>query len=177
MTDLVCTSEEPMAAPAGGETELEALRARVRDKNINEVTLLATDYLNHFNEIIMLFELLPDMPDMLEEAQAWEPKSYAQHFKDSCFAEKDLAILAYDNAPARYRVPFDRTVQHLDDLVADAMDGLVSAIEADDLQRLSVTAERVTGNLRRFVDVASGIIHGQERTMDQDEIDAILGTA
>ena len=41
----------------------------VRGKNINETTLLATDYLNHFNEIIMVLELVPDMPECLEEAQ------------------------------------------------------------------------------------------------------------
>ena len=36
------------------------LRHSVRGSNINEETLLATDYLNHFNEAIMLLELVTD---------------------------------------------------------------------------------------------------------------------
>lgn len=72
----------------------EAFRARVADANINTQTLLATDYLNHFNEIIMLLEMVPDMPDMLEECRAWEPKSYQDHFRESSFSDKQLAIEA-----------------------------------------------------------------------------------
>jgi hypothetical protein len=46
-----------------------AYQEKVRDTNINEQTLLATDYLNHFNEIVMLLEMVPDMPEMLEDAK------------------------------------------------------------------------------------------------------------
>ena len=94
--------------PAGGVglehgTATDTLRARVRGTNINEQTLLATDFLNHFNEIVMTLELVPDMPELLEEAKAWQPKTYQDHFRDSVFAEKDLAVEAYRHAPARYR--------------------------------------------------------------------------
>ena len=36
--------------------------ARAKGTNVNDRTLLATDYLNHVNEIIMLLELVPDAP-------------------------------------------------------------------------------------------------------------------
>ena len=150
---------------------------RVRGKNINETTLLATDYLNHFNEIVMLIELLPDMPDMFEEVEAWQPKSYAAHFEDSCFTEKELAVLAYEASPTRFRGPFDTAVRHMDDLVADALGALGEAVAAEDLERIKAISDRVTDRLRRFVDVCSGIIHGDERTMDQGEIDTILTAA
>ena len=167
-------------SPSQGPSDalnLAALQERVRGKNINEITLLATDYLNHFNEIIMLIELLPDMPDMFEEVEAWQPKSYEAHFEDSCFAEKDLAILAYQAAPQRFRGPFDTAVSHMDELVADALRGLGEAVAAEDLERITAISARVTDRLRRFIDVASGIIHGDERTMDQGEIDSILNAA
>ena len=53
--ELVVMEETPVFhdEEAGGES----LHVRVRGKNINEETLLATDYLNHFNEIIMLFDI------------------------------------------------------------------------------------------------------------------------
>ena len=39
--------------------------------NVNPATGLATDYLNLFNEAIMLFEMGLDMPDMAEELTEW----------------------------------------------------------------------------------------------------------
>ena len=59
----------------------EKNRLLVRGKNINQNTLLATDYLNHFNEIIMLLEMVPSMPECYEDAAGWRPKSYAEHFR------------------------------------------------------------------------------------------------
>ena len=77
---------------------------------INRLTGLSTDYLNHFNEIVMLIEMVPDMPDMIEDCRLWHPKSYQQHFRDSGFSEKDLAIEAYDHVPNKFRTPFEATI-------------------------------------------------------------------
>ena len=63
--------------------------------NINPVTFLATDYLNHFNNVVMLLELLPDMPDCAEEVVAWAPMSYEDYFRTAHFRERDLAVDAY----------------------------------------------------------------------------------
>ena len=64
-------------------TYTRTFRKLVSGTNINEQTLLATDYLNHFNEVVMLIEMIADMPECLEDAQAWAPKSYQDHFRDS----------------------------------------------------------------------------------------------
>ena len=174
-------SERVIEDAEGEATPLErvvshqgTLSRLVRGKNINETTLLATDYLNHFNEIIMVLELVPDMPDCLEEAQAWSPKSYVDHFKDSSFADKELAILAYENAPPVHRVPFDRVVASMDELVAKGLADIAVATEAGDSDALRFLIETVTGKLRRLIDMASAIIHGSKHTMDQDEIDRIM---
>ena len=45
--------------------------ARLRAANINPRTGLATDYLNHFNEAIMLLEMIPDMPECAEDFLLW----------------------------------------------------------------------------------------------------------
>ena len=60
--------------------EFKRYQERVRGTNISEQTLLATDYLNHFNEIVMLLEMLADIPECFEDAKAWAPKSYPDHF-------------------------------------------------------------------------------------------------
>jgi hypothetical protein len=77
-------------------SKLEILRSRAEGTNVNSVTLLATDYLNHFNEALMLAELVIDMPDMFCEFEAWKPKSYKTHFLESGIADRQLAIDAYD---------------------------------------------------------------------------------
>ena len=87
--------------------EYLAMMEKVKGTNIDEKTMLATDYLNHFNEIVMLLEMIPDMPDMLYEVKAWQPKSYQDHFRASTIAEKELVIEAYGHVPAIYREPFE----------------------------------------------------------------------
>ncbi len=88
--------------------------ARLAAANIHPETRLATDYLNHFNEVVMLVDLMPSMPDCAAEVAAWEPRSYVEHFRASRFRERDLAIRAYDTvAPAR-RAAFEETVRAID---------------------------------------------------------------
>ena len=69
--------------------------ARLAAANINPKTGLATDYLNHFNEAIMLLDLLPGMPECIVELIGWEPMDYEEHFASSHFKDKELAIAAY----------------------------------------------------------------------------------
>ena len=80
----------PDSADISGDDTPEYLsfKKQVKGTNIIEQTLLATDYLNHFNEIVMLLEMVPDMPEIIEEAKEWTPKSYTDHFDDSTFTER-----------------------------------------------------------------------------------------
>jgi hypothetical protein len=63
---------------------------RLLDANINPRTGLATDYLNHFNEAIMLLEMIPDIPECFEDFLDWQPMSYREHFAASGFKAKNL---------------------------------------------------------------------------------------
>src|SRR5712671_3346361 len=88
----------------------KARAAQLRAANINPHTGLATDYLNHFNEAIMLLEMIPDMPECAEDFLLWYPLSYREHFMASHFKARDLAIEAYESADERIRVEFDKYV-------------------------------------------------------------------
>ncbi len=174
MSEALAT--QGFSEPVSPALDRDELRARLRGTNINEETFLATDYLNHFNEIIMMIELVPSMPECLDEVRAWQPKSYEAHFQDSCFADKELAVLAYRNAPARFKEPFDKTIAHMDRLAGDGLASLSAAVEAGDAGRIELEAITLVRGLQRLVEVASGIIHGDERTFDQAAIDQILCT-
>src|SRR5256885_12606449 len=85
----------------------EARAAVLRAANINPRTGLATDYLNHFNEAIMLLEMVPDMPECAEDFLTWTPLTYAEHFWASNFKARDLAIEAYECADPKVRANFE----------------------------------------------------------------------
>lgn len=135
-------------------------RLLVKNTTINDSTLLSTDYLNHFNELIMILEMVPDMPDMLAEAQDWAPKSYQAHFRDSVFQHKDLAIWAYENAPDDYRLPLDDCVERLNADVLDGVPSLARIAEAADPGALRASVEALTLSLREKVDMMSALING-----------------
>lgn len=166
-------SEAPVADDGRQPEDAETARiaAALKGRNISQTTFLATDYLNHLNEIIMLLELVPDMPECLEDAKEWQPKSYAWHFQDSGFSDAALAIQAYEHAPARYRLPFDETVVHFNAVAAEGLARIEAAVEAGDTDRLGEVATQVCTQLRRLTDTANGIIHGSGTTVDQAEID------
>src|ERR1035437_6511937 len=72
--------------------------ARLAEANINPATGLATDYLNHFNEAIMLLEMLSSCPDCRDDFLGWRPMSYREHFLASHFKGRGMEIAAYEGA-------------------------------------------------------------------------------
>lgn len=140
--------------------------------NINVRSGLATDYLNHFTEIIMLLELVADMPDMIEEARAWQPRTYAEHFRASHFVARDLAIEAYECAPAAYRVPFDAIVDELHAHIAQGIDEI--AADAENPESLPATVARVVAEIQALIQRASDLIHGNIAALDQSAVDALF---
>jgi hypothetical protein len=146
--------------------------------NINPVTGLATDYLNHFNEAIMLLEMLSAMPDCVEDFLTWRPMSYHEHFAASHFKARELAISAYDIANPAARARLDE--------LADAMTAILQATrEALMLQKSSTGAGALAAQasewLRPLVARAGAVINGHhicpvEETDDapQAAIDALF---
>src|ERR1035437_9526827 len=80
-----------------------AAAARLAEANINPATGLATDYLNHFNEAIMLLERLSSRPECPEAFLGWRPMSSREHFEASGFKGGALPIAAYDAADPSLR--------------------------------------------------------------------------
>lgn len=111
--------------------EQMALRPLLAHANINPDSFLATDYLNHFNEIVMTLEMAIDMPELMEDARDWKPVSYVQHFEQSNFAEKDLVIEAYSLVPAAARQSFEDVVACLEEFVVESISLLSAAFQSE----------------------------------------------
>ena len=153
------TKPAPSAAPPPRQKAPidEARAAQLRAANINPRTGLATDYLNHFNEAVMLLEMVPDMPECAEDFLAWRPLSYAEHFTASNFKARDLAIEAYESADAVTRTEFDN--------ITSAMTSILTAVstamrEAKQDKTRARLAEQATVWVKPLVMLAGGVING-----------------
>lgn len=153
---------------------LADLRARAGAANINEKTLLATDYLNHFNEFVMVLDLIPGMPDCLEDAEAWRPKDYKDHFRDSAFSAKELAVEAYDHSPQEYRGQFESIVDMINSLIPKGLDRIRSAIAEGNVERVGFECTNTSKTLQKLMDLVSAVINGEKPTIDQRGIDSML---
>ena len=159
-------------------------RSHIPGTNINESTLLASDYLNHFHELVMLFEAIATEPeDFATDLMSWRPLTYEEHFTESGFRDKNLAIAAYRQAPPRIRARFDEAVARLHGeavtLVAEVAAGLNGGSKD-----LNATCEKSAQRLRLLIDEANAIANG-ETLPDPDAsgdvggqaaIDALFGT-
>jgi hypothetical protein len=87
--------------------------ARLIAANINPTTLLATDYLNHFNEASMMLEMLPEIPDCITDLVQWRPLTYAEHFTESNFKDRELAIAAHELADPDARRRLDELADEM----------------------------------------------------------------
>src|SRR5476651_563174 len=163
-------SASQVPAKAGGGEDARA--ALLRAANINPRTGLATDYLNHFNEAIMLLEMIPDMPDCAEDFLGWQPLSYREHFAASNFRARELAIAAYDSADPAIRGEFDS--------LNGAMTSILTAVgtamrEARQDKTRATLAEQATGWVKPLVTLAGGIINGQGiRSGREADVDYIM---
>jgi hypothetical protein len=159
-----------MAVPASlpdTDGDDHAARARLADAHVNPRTGLASDYLNHFSEAIMLLEMIIDIPECLEEFLLWTPKSYREHFLASRLSTQDIAVMAYDSADPAVRAEFDE--------ITAAMTSILTTVAAtlratEHPQAQARLAEQTANCLKPLVVLASGIINGAASA----DVDAIL---
>ncbi len=131
--------------------------ARLAAANINPTTGLASDYLNHFNEAIMLLEMLSSCPDCRDDFLAWRPMSYREHFAASHFKGRELVIAAYDAA--------DPNLRSCLDTLAGTMTAVLEATRAamrdePPPERMAALAEHAAAWLRPLVARAGAVING-----------------
>ena len=155
-----------------------ARRAAFAAMNINPDTWLATDYLNHFNEAIMLLEMIPELPECAEDFLSWQPLSYAEHFVHSNFKGRDLAIAAYNQAPSAIRARFDEVCRTMTSILVAIREAVEQSNRDATKMRL---AEQAVSWLKPLVGKAGGIINGTDAQSDtarpQSDVDRIMSNS
>jgi ribosome-associated translation inhibitor RaiA len=162
------TSDSPAAREASA---MDQMRALLNGTNINPVTGLATDYLNHFNEAVMLLDMLAEMQAYtpsstefcLDDLLAWQPRSYRAHFEASRLRERDLAIAAHEAADADVRAAFDSVIDKMNIILVIVRDRMN---EHRDPQVVSRLAQCASLSLKPLIASAGQIINGASDCAD-----------
>lgn len=147
---------------------------RISGTNIDPRSLLCTDYFNHFNEVIMLLNMLPDMPEILDDVDKWDYKTYREHFQKSGLHWADLAIECYENAPSDLRDRLEKLAVQMSMLVVETRIRLRQALEAGEMDKFADMALLNSMQLQGMVDDGGAVIHGYNASMDQSSIDSMF---
>jgi hypothetical protein len=119
------------------------------------VVAVSLDCLNHFHELVMLLEAIRSDPSgFSDDLLSWRPLTYEEHFAESGFRDKNLAIAAYRREPPKIRARFDEAVAglHGDEVAAE----LKSRSKT-----LNRTCQKPAQRLRMLIDEANAIANGE----------------
>ena len=157
-------SDDERASLQAATLRGSSARARRAEALINPASGLANDYLNLFNEIVMLIETLPSMPELFEDIQRWHPTSYRDYFTRSILPGRGSALENYDRLDARFRRDFETVVADLDRRATGAVAAVRRQfrINSDDTVALTAVCERAGANIRAVLDQATSLVnHGE----------------
>jgi hypothetical protein len=159
--------------PQRAEPDTTLDPSHLAEANINRLTGLSTDYLNHFNEAIMLLEMLKMAPECRDDFLAWQPMSYSQHFAASSFKHRELAILAYETANPAIRRELDTLADTMTEVLMAIREALLSDPPSDASDML---ADRAVAWLKPLVARAGAVINGADIAGDppQAMVDALM---
>jgi hypothetical protein len=142
---------------------------------VNPESGLANDYLNVFNELVMLVEQLPMMPDLIDDISAWRPISYKDYFAKSTLPGKQAALENYERMSADLREEFESVVADLDRCAT----GSVAAIrinlrrKTEDPEILAALCEKASTSMHAILARATAIVnHGASLLAENEQLRA-----
>jgi hypothetical protein len=181
---IMTPSESPHSTDAARlqqEAEDEAVLHACAKELVNPASGIANDYLNHFNEILLLIEHLPIMlPEMVDEILQWAPKTYREYFEQSPLPGSAETLKIYDRLPETFRTFFETKIAELNKFALASVDviskhrGPNGEINPEDVEEFCArTSEAMRAAL---VDAADIVNHGQARAIEtpQNMADRIL---
>jgi hypothetical protein len=151
---------------------------------VNPASGIANDYLNHFNEILLLIENLPALlPEMIDEILAWKPISYREYFTNSPLPGSAKTLEIYDSLDEEFRVDFESMVKILDKIILESIKIVTDARRPDgtlDPGDVEDVCETLSAKLRLVLDRTADLVnHGYAPPLEraQDMANRIMNAA
>jgi hypothetical protein len=140
---------------------------------------LSTDYLNRYGEALMLLELVPMDPGIVEDLKAWRATSYREHFEASQLRCTASALAAYERLDPAFRKAFEALCVSMNRLVS-TVTALLAELppEQDPTPIVDVASEalrKLIGRATQFINANGALDVAAAGGRDlQDEIDALF---
>ena len=113
---------------------------------VNPASGIANDYLNHFNEVLLLIENLPTLlPEMLDELLEWKPVTYREYFAKSQLPGSARALEIYDGLDENFRRDFESIIDGINAMALAS----IEVIRAHRSQTGDLDPSRVSRNSAR----------------------------
>lgn len=149
------------------------MRQKVAGTNIDPRSLLSTDYFNTFNSVVMVLDMVADMPELIEEIEQWQFLNYCEHFTASGLDFATLAVEAYAFAPEDLRKALESKSLVMKSMVEDYGKILRQHLEAGEMAIFADKAHSAAEQLRKMMEEGSGIVHG-DASSTQTQIDTLF---
>jgi hypothetical protein len=132
---------------------------------VNPASGIASDYLNHFNEIFLIIENLPILlPEMIDDIIKWKPVGYREYFENSPLPGSAETLRIYDGLDKNFRADFDSMIELLDEIVLTSIEVIFAhrmpdgSIEPDAIEEV---CQRHSADLRLALDRTADLVnHG-----------------
>ncbi|NJM36189.1 MAG: DUF1446 domain-containing protein [Rhodomicrobium sp.] len=148
---------------------------------VNPESGVANDYLNHFNEILLMIENLPALlPEMVDEMLAWKPVSYREYFERSPLPGSKKTLEIYDSLDETFRKDFESMIELLDTIVLRSVAIVTENRLPDgtiDPEGIDGVCEKLAADLRVVLDRTADLVnHGYAPPLErpQDMADRII---
>ena len=148
---------------------------------VNPASGIANDYLNHFNEILLMIENLPILlPEMIDDIWQWEPVTYTEYFKNSPLPGSAEALRIYDALDKNFRTDFESMIELLDRIVLSSIEVIAEHRMPDgtiEPEAITEICEQYSADLRVVLDRAADLVnHGYAPPLErpQDMADRLL---
>ena len=152
-------------------TPVEIYKERIVGTNIDSRSLLSTDYFNHFNEVVMMLGMVGEMPELLDEIDRWDFKTYREHFMESGLGFAPLAIECYEVSPPEMRERFEKIVTQMSMLIVETRIKLRQTWEVGEMAKFKDMANLHSMELQGMIDDGAAVVHGYTASLDQSKID------
>jgi hypothetical protein len=150
---------ETGATEAGAVDQLEQRAACL----VNPASGIANDYLNHFNEVLLLIENLPTLlPEMLDELLEWKPVTYREYFAKSLLPGSARALQIYEGLDEAFRRDFESIIDGINAMATASIDVISAHRSADgelDPTRVSDFCENASCAIRSALNRASDLVN------------------
>lgn len=150
--------------PVAGCHLIETLELIKQASNlVNPSSGIANDFLNQYNEVLLLVENLPVLlPEMVEELLAWKSKTYTEYFTSSPLPGGDLAIRIYNTLDLGFRNKFEYQISKINKIATKAVVIIgdrhrnTGELNADDIEQF---CRQISKKLRDEIEEASKLVN------------------